>query len=181
MKQLRLKVGKYDLVISAEMHGSEQWVALRPLCEAIGLAYQVQHKKISENPQFSCHHMVTTGSDGKTYEMLMIPVKQIGMWICNINARKVKPEMKDRLIECQKELQWVLHTALTGEVSPQKFAELQEQLAQALQMITYLGSQVNRLTQVQESYHYLAQGEASAAGTRLAAQRMVKKVRSSPH
>ena len=181
MKQLQLKVGKYDLVVTTEQHESKQWVALKPLCEAIGLDYTRQYRKVQSNPQFNYCLKATVGGDGKEREMLLIPVNQIGMWICNINANRVKPELKDRLIECQKELQWVLHTALTGEVTPQRVAELESKLEKALNMIEYLGGLVAQLIHEREADRYIERGEASAAGSRLVAQRWANNARSSPH
>jgi hypothetical protein len=53
----------------------EKWVAMRPIVEAMGLHWGPQHKKLGgEGGMFSCRLMATTGSDGKRYEMVCIPL-----------------------------------------------------------------------------------------------------------
>ena len=48
----------------------EQLVAVKPVCEILGVAYPPQYTKLKEHPLFSSviTLSVTTGSDGKAYE-----------------------------------------------------------------------------------------------------------------
>ncbi|MGX2975837.1 phage antirepressor N-terminal domain-containing protein, partial [Ursidibacter arcticus] len=48
-------------------------------------------------------HISTTGSDGKTYEMLCMPLKKLNGWLFSINPEKVRADLKDRVIQYQEE------------------------------------------------------------------------------
>lgn len=84
-------------------------VAMKPICENIGIDWKSQHRKITTHPVLKqVMVMVTTtslGKDGKTYaiDMLMLPVKFINGWLFGIDSNRVKPEVRDRLISYQTE------------------------------------------------------------------------------
>lgn len=47
--------------------------------------------------------MITTPSNGGIQEMLMLPIKYLNGWLFGVNANRVKPEIKERLLEYQRE------------------------------------------------------------------------------
>lgn len=69
MKQLSLNVGGVDLVAWIGQHDGRDMVAIRPLCEALGIAAYNQREKLAEDHRFSCHDIMSTGSDGKKCTM----------------------------------------------------------------------------------------------------------------
>lgn len=80
------------------------YTAVRPIVEALGLSWGSQQRKLENSKgKFSCTHMKTTGSDGKTYEMLCMPLKKLNGWLFSINPEKVRPDLKDRVIQYQEE------------------------------------------------------------------------------
>lgn len=111
MKELKLNLGQRPITL---LLSNNDWISVRSMCEAIGLAHQPQQVKLKQNPSISWNDIVSTGADGKQYNMLCIPVNEVGYWLCLINANKVKPELKDELIKFQKNLQILIHAALTG-------------------------------------------------------------------
>lgn len=84
-------------------------VAMKPICENIGLDWKSQHRKITTHPVLKqVMVMMTTtslGKDGKTYtiDMLMLPVKFLHGWLFSIDSNRVKPEIRERLVEYQTE------------------------------------------------------------------------------
>jgi len=89
---------------------SEQLVAVKPVCEILGVAYQSQQAKLKEHPIFGSviTLSVTTGADGKKYEMLCIPLQFFPGWLFSINPDNVREEARERLIEYQLECNKVL-------------------------------------------------------------------------
>ncbi|MCT8654844.1 hypothetical protein KZ345_05180 [Glaesserella parasuis] len=80
------------------------YTAVLPIINALGLSQGTQSAKLQRNKEkFSCTHMKTTGSDGKTYEMLCMPLKKLNGWLFSINPEKVRPDLKDRVIQYQEE------------------------------------------------------------------------------
>ena len=90
--------------------GREQLVAVKPVCEILGVAYQSQQAKLKEHPIYSSviTLSVTTGADGKKYEMLCIPLQFFPGWLFSINPDNVREEARERLIEYQLECNKVL-------------------------------------------------------------------------
>ncbi|MFC1104957.1 phage antirepressor N-terminal domain-containing protein [Pasteurella multocida] len=80
------------------------YTAVRPIAEALGLSWSTQKRKLDNSmTKFSCVHMNTTGSDGKTYEMLCMPLKKLNGWLFSINPEKVRSDLKEKVIQYQEE------------------------------------------------------------------------------
>ncbi|EXI61533.1 hypothetical protein MHD_04320 [Mannheimia granulomatis] len=94
-------------------HGSELitlkindviYTAVKPIVEALGLSWGTQKRKLIEQQEkFSWVHMNSTGSDGKTYEMLCMPIKKLNGWLFSINPEKVRSDLKEKVICYQEE------------------------------------------------------------------------------
>lgn len=91
--------------------GKEQLVAVKPVCEILGVAYQSQQAKLKEHPIYSSviTLSVTTGADGKKYEMVCIPLRFFSGWLFSINPDNVKEEVREKLIEYQKKCNDILY------------------------------------------------------------------------
>lgn len=85
-------------------------VALKPLAEAIGLDWDAQRKRVMRDPVLSSVAVMTTatGGDGKRYEMTCVSLKHLNGWLFGVDANRVAPEVRDRLIEYQRECYDVL-------------------------------------------------------------------------
>jgi hypothetical protein len=86
-------------------------VAMRPIVEGIGLNWASQYVKLAkENKKFSCCDIATTGSDGKQYEMLCIPLEMLEGWLYSVNANKI-PDLtaRGRVELYQRECSKALH------------------------------------------------------------------------
>jgi hypothetical protein len=71
-------------------------VAIKPICEHIGIDDKRQRTKIEGDPKFSWGLMSSTGADGKKYEMFCISIEQVNGWLFGINANRVSPESKEQ-------------------------------------------------------------------------------------
>lgn len=85
-------------------------VALKPVCTAIGIDWEGQHKRLSGHPILSSVISVTemTGGDGKTYKMTCLPLKHLNGWLFGVDANRVDPAVRERLLEYQRECYDVL-------------------------------------------------------------------------
>lgn len=111
--------------VQAVQHNGTVFVAMRPISENIGLEWSGQQKKLAkQGGKFSCVHIPTTGSDGKRYKMLCIPLRKLNGWLFSVNPEKVRPEIKDNLIAYQEECFEVLHDHFTkGEAARERGQE----------------------------------------------------------
>lgn len=85
------------VAITVAEHEGQAYLPIKPICEALGIAYQSQLEKIKEHHILNSVNtiIVTTGADGKRYEMLHLPVKFVYGWLGSINPGKVAPEARE--------------------------------------------------------------------------------------
>lgn len=86
-------------------HNNIHYVAMRPICENIGLSWSSQLQRMNRDDVLnSVVFMInTTGNDGKTYEMICLPIQYLNGWLFGIDTNRVKPEIKQTLITYKKE------------------------------------------------------------------------------
>jgi hypothetical protein len=81
----------------------DQLVAVKPVCEILGVDFSAQRTKLKEHPLFSSVMVLstTTGADGKMYEMACIPLRYFSSWLFSINPNNVKEGIRDNVLEFQ--------------------------------------------------------------------------------
>ena len=88
----------------------QQLVAVKPVCEILGVDYPGQFTKLKEHPVYGSTIGLcpTVGSDGKEREMVCIPLRFFSGWLFSINPDNVKEEARENLIKYQLECNKVL-------------------------------------------------------------------------
>ena len=83
----------------------EPYVPMRPIVEAMGLAWKPQFQKLSElKGRFSVTMMVTQmPGDDQRREVVCMPLKKLPGWLCGIQPSRVKPAIRDRIVIFQNE------------------------------------------------------------------------------
>lgn len=84
----------------------EIYIPIKPICTALGVSIQSQLPKLREDPTLSSviRLSLTTGADGKKYDMASIPLKYVFGWLFTINPDNVSPEAKDGVTKYRQEL-----------------------------------------------------------------------------
>lgn len=123
-----VRVNNVDIIATSD----EQLVAIRPICEALGIAYERQSTKIKEHP-ILCSTVtlrVMVAADGKQREMLCLPLEYIFGWLFTINPANVNEEAKEGLVRYQGECYHALfeHFAARARFVEQKQKEIDRQL-----------------------------------------------------
>jgi hypothetical protein len=104
----------------------EVYIPLRPICEFLGLSWPSQRNRInrdavlSETVENISVFVTNTQGQSQHREMLSLPLDFVNGFLFGINASRVKPELKERLIQYQRECYRILSEAFqeTSEVSP---------------------------------------------------------------
>ncbi|MCT8549977.1 phage antirepressor N-terminal domain-containing protein, partial [Glaesserella parasuis] len=79
------------------------YTAVRPIVEALGLSWGSQSIKLNKNrDKFGCFD-IETPTNGGMQSMLCMPLKKLNGWLFSINPEKVRPDLKDRVIQYQEE------------------------------------------------------------------------------
>lgn len=118
-------------------------VAIKPMCDAMRIAWGRQFEKLTEDKRFNCSHMRMVGSDGKCREMLCLPAEQVPMWINSINSNKVGEEKREALLELHKFFGYALNEFsreryITKDEFRREMAIVQGQLNSAIAIIEKL-------------------------------------------
>lgn len=115
-------VNFYDQEITAVLveqgERRQVYVPLRPICDSLGIDWSAQRQRVLRDPVLSealqpC--VVVTPTQGEQPEqrrtVQCLPLDYLNGWLFGINANRVNPEIRDRLIRYQKECYQVLAEA----------------------------------------------------------------------
>lgn len=126
MRSLSLNVGGVDLVAMIGERDGEDMVAVKPICEALGLSWSRQQKKLSNGAERLRCSLMAIPSAGGIQNMLCIPIKKVAAWLFTINPNKVKERYKAAVIAFQDELQHALYAYVKGDLTFEMVEELKK-------------------------------------------------------
>lgn len=108
------KINGIDIV-TVEKDGDIH-VPIKPICEAIGIAFQPQHIKLQEDDFLASTVtiIVTVAADGKEREMVCLPLRYIYGWLATINPGKVAESARKAVSRYRRECYDVLYEHFTG-------------------------------------------------------------------
>jgi len=83
----------------------EKHVPVKPICEALGVDFSAQLQRIKRDEILSptMVTITTVGADQKQREMVTIPYKYALGWLFTIDVNKVRPEVKDFVINYKRQ------------------------------------------------------------------------------
>lgn len=85
-----------------EVIEDNQSIVVKDICEAIGIEYSRQVKRIKADESYESK-LIKVQTRGGLQEVFTIPLSKLNGWLFSINPNKVKPEVKQKLIEYKKE------------------------------------------------------------------------------
>lgn len=95
--------------IEAQKDGDTVLVALKPLCENIGVDFLGQSQRLSRQPWATMCVIHAVAADGKQREMTAIDRRTFTMWLATIDTNRLKSEKaKDVVVTYQREAAEVL-------------------------------------------------------------------------
>ncbi len=99
----------------------QMYVPLRPICKYLGLAWSGQFERINRDPVLSKEvrfvRVTRTNSRGGDPDTLCLPLEFLNGWLFGVNASRVKPELKEKVIRYQRECYKILWQAFQYETS----------------------------------------------------------------
>lgn len=117
------RVNNVDILSTSD----EQLVAIKPICEAIGIDWEGQRQRIERDEILSSVACMikATGKDRKTYEMIAVPYMFIFGWLFSIDASKVNENAKVSVLKYKMECYKVLFEHFT---EPQTFLKQKQEV-----------------------------------------------------
>lgn len=129
------RINNVDVVSTVK--DGETLVPIKPICTAIGIAFERQYTKLRDDETFKSviTLTVTTGADGKQYEMVCLPLMYVYLWLGSINPKNVSDEARPEVSRYRVECAEVLYAYFTGASKRE-----QEQNQQEIRLLEELNS-----------------------------------------
>ena len=90
-------------LITFEQNGTH-YTAMKPICENIGLEWHAQRQRIQRDEVLSQGEVIITlPSNGGNQQMICLPIEYLNGWLFGIDVKRVKPEIREKLITYKKE------------------------------------------------------------------------------
>jgi hypothetical protein len=111
------------VAVSVDMSGRQQiFVPVRPICDFLGVAWSPQLRRIERDAvlQRKIERVTVTVTDSyrtTSREMICLPLDYLNGWLFGINADRVKPTVRERLIRYQEECYRILADAFLEQRS----------------------------------------------------------------
>lgn len=83
-------------MIAQKSDDGEICVALKPICENIGIAFNGQWERLNRTPWATVRMIRTVGADGKQRGMMAVSRKTLTMWLATIDTSRLKDERARR-------------------------------------------------------------------------------------
>ena len=115
MKTEIIKVNNVD--IECPQKNEVNYVAIKPICEALGIDHQKQYERIKGDEilkQLYTDTVYSSAKDGKLRNMFCLPVKYVFGWIFSIDASKVNEEAKPAFMKYKRECYDTLYEHFFG-------------------------------------------------------------------
>lgn len=107
------KINNVNIVV---IENGEQRIAVKPICEALGINFSSQLQKLKSDPILSSTVVLsaTVGADEKDREMVTIPFKLVFGWLFRIDSRNVGEGAKESVEKYQMECYNALYDHFSG-------------------------------------------------------------------
>lgn len=104
MKNQLIPVNFHGAGLSLIDKDGEPYAAMRPIVEGMGMNWSGQQQKLSGSRWSSTVWVThTVGADGKTREMLCLPLRKLPGWLMSIDSSRVKPQIRNKVVQYQNE------------------------------------------------------------------------------
>jgi hypothetical protein len=158
---------------------SKIWVAVRSICQILGIAAWRQESRITKDSRFRWQHMLSPSAGGNQ-RTLCIPCDEIAGWLWMINPNKVKTTTRPLLMEFQRELQGVIKDYIEGRLTHEVLAEMKETIVQLradlIEQRIRMGAEIDELRDELRIVGKAHRWSGSAASYNMHARREMKKL-----
>ncbi len=101
-----------DEITAVRLDTGDVLIPLRPIVDGLGLDWSAQRQRINRDPVLAdVQGVVVITTPGGQQEMLALPLRFISGFLFGVNASRVKPEIRERIIRYQRECYDVLAEA----------------------------------------------------------------------
>lgn len=166
-------------LLTVEKDGTK-YVAVKPICENLGIDWDSQRVKIKSNPILNSTTAIITvvAEDGKLREMVCLPIDMINGWLFTINLNKVSEEIRPVVFYYQKECYRALFEFWNKPkeaILPSTYIEALEALVASEKEKLLLQKENEEMKPKEQFYNKLVQKGAMLNATELAKSLSIKR------
>lgn len=102
-----------DTIVAVRLPDQSIFIPVKPICDLVGVDWGGQYRRIQRDPVLSeeIRRIDVTSTRRGTQPMVCLPLDYISGFLFGLNADRVKPELRDRVIRYQRECYKVLAEA----------------------------------------------------------------------
>lgn len=114
-------VSFHNQQITVLNHDNKPYIAIKPICENIGLDWEAQRQRIKRNEilNSTAFMIKVVAKDGKNRDVLCLPLGYLNGWLAGIELSRVNPVIKPILKQYQLECFDVLYNHFMPKVAQQ--------------------------------------------------------------
>ncbi|AZH97626.1 hypothetical protein A6D68_008440 [Klebsiella pneumoniae] len=83
-------------------HNGEPYTPMKPIVEGMGMDWMGQYTKLKQRFSSTIEEISMVAADGKTRKMICLALRKLAGWLNTISPNKVRPEIRDRVIQYAK-------------------------------------------------------------------------------
>lgn len=153
-----------DEIIAVQVEDGTVYVPLRPICDLLGIQWSAQRRRINRDEILSEVAQIISVSVTDTLrtrdrEMLCLPLDFVNGFLFGINAQRVNPEIKPKLLRYQRDCYQVLADAFIDrsvsddwmQTSPETIAALQQIRENALAVASLAEEQIRMMVRLDKA------------------------------
>ncbi len=168
-----------DLLIVA-LANEIPYVAIKPITDFLGLDWASQRQRVQRDEVMKEESklITTVGADGRQREMFSLPLEYLPGFLFGINASRVKPELKEKVIRYQRECFRILWQAFQSRaVTPDVIPQLVADQAETKARVDIIEQDVKAIDQsVKEMRGILSEIRGLSTAHRATAKEMVDQI-----
>ena len=103
-----LEVPFYGDTLYLVEHQGDPYTPMKPIVESMGMDWKSQHRKISSNSNRWGMVLLTIPSMGGEQSSTCLPIRKLFGWMMTISSKRVKPEIREKVIQYQNECDDIL-------------------------------------------------------------------------
>ncbi|EPP6705431.1 phage antirepressor N-terminal domain-containing protein [Providencia rettgeri] len=108
-------------------YNGQPYVPMKPIVDGMGMDWASQFTKLKQKFSSTIAEITMVAEDGKERNMICLALRKLAGWLHTISPNKVKPEIRDKVIQYQEECDDVLYEYwTTGEVKAKHKSTVQE-------------------------------------------------------
>ncbi len=105
-----------DEVVAARTEASEIYLPIRPICNALGISWTTQHRKIrADVVLLESVRTLRLHTKGGQQNLVCMDVEAIPMWLAGIEPRRVRDDLRERLMSYKRWVRKVVYEAFARE------------------------------------------------------------------